>query len=210
MTSPHTSDTAPLAHSDVIVLDYLAALWASTDDLEPGLRDELMTTVADYIAMRRAAGSDPQADPSPVLHRLGPPEQLAAAARRGRVPAHLRRPAPMITAAAPAHAPSSGTEYAGVALLSVGTVVLPVIAPLAGLLLVTGSPRWSAGHKTAAWVLAAGPVALGFALVMAAVVFGGGPEALVMAYLMMIAGAFVAGMSLLPGLSARRTYPPGY
>ena len=209
MTSgPYSSDTAPLAHSDVLVLDYLAALWAATDDLEADVRDELMTTVADYIAMRRAAGSDPQADPSPVLRRLGPPEQLAAATRRGRVPAHLRRPAAPV--AAPAPVQSSGTEYAAVALLAGGTVVLPVIAPLAGLLLATGSPRWSPGHKTAAWVLAAGPVALGFALVLAAMVFGGGPEAVVIAYLMMIGGAFVAGMSLLPGISARRTYPPGY
>lgn len=210
MTSgPYSSDTAPLAHSDVLVLDYLAALWAATDDLDADVRDELMTTVADYIAMRRAAGADPQADPAPVLRRLGAPEQLAAAARRGRVPAHLRRPAAPV--AMPAPVQSSGTEYAAVALLAGGTVVLPVVAPLAGLLLVTGSPRWSAGHKTAAWVLAAGPVALGFALVLAAMVFGGGgAEAVVIAYLMMIAGAFVAGMSLLPGLSARRTYPSGY
>jgi len=209
MTSgPYSSDTAPLAHSDVLVLDYLAALWAATDDLGDDLRDELMTTVADYIAMRRAAGSDPQADPSPVLLRLGPPEQLAAAARRGRVPAHLRRPAAPVFMPPPAQ--SSGTEYAAVALLAAGTVVLPVIAPLAGLMLVSGSPRWSAGHKTAAWLLAGAPVALGFAMVLAAMAFGTGGEVLVLAYLLMIAGAFVAGMSLLPGLSARRTYPPGH
>ena len=209
MTSgPYSSDTAPLAHSDVLVLDYLAALWAATDDLEAEQRDELMTTVADYIAMRRAAGSDPQADPSPVLLRLGPPEQLAAAARRGRVPAHLRRPAAPVVMPAPVQ--SSGTEYAAVALLAAGTVVLPVIAPLAGLMLVSGSPRWSAGHKTAAWLLAGAPVALGFAMVLAAMMFGTGGEVLVLAYLLMIAGAFVAGMSLLPGLSARRTYPPGH
>jgi uncharacterized membrane protein len=209
MTSgPYTSDTAPLAHSDVLVLDYLAALWAATDELDPDLRDELMTTVADYIAMRRAAGSDPQADPAPVLLRLGPPEQLAAAARRGRVPVHLRRPAAPVVMPAPVQ--SSGTEYAAVALLAAGTVVLPVIAPLAGLMLVSGSPRWSAGHKTAAWLLAGAPVALGFAMVLAAMAFGTGGEVLVLAYLLMIAGAFVAGMSLLPGLSARRTYPPGH
>ncbi|MGA5299401.1 HAAS signaling domain-containing protein [Nucisporomicrobium flavum] len=209
MTSgPYSSDTAPLAHSDVLVLDYLAALWAATEDLEPDLRDELMTTVADYIAMRRAAGADPQGDPSPVLRRLGSPESLAAAARRGRMPAHLRRPVTQV--AVPAPVPSSGTEYAGVALLAAGTVVLPVISPLAGLLLVSGSPRWSPGQKTAAWVLAAGPVMLGFALVLAAIAFGGGPEVLVVAYLMMVAGAFVAGLSLLPGLSSRRTYPPTY
>ncbi|WP_394328236.1 HAAS signaling domain-containing protein, partial [Couchioplanes caeruleus] len=96
MTSgPYSDDTAPLAHSDVLVLDYLAALWAAGDDLDPDLRDELMTTVADYIAMRRAAGGEPADDPSLILRRLGAPEALAAAARRGRMPAHLRRPAPL-------------------------------------------------------------------------------------------------------------------
>ena len=45
--------TAPLAHTDVIVLDYLAALWAQSEDLSPQMRDDLMTTVADYISARR-------------------------------------------------------------------------------------------------------------------------------------------------------------
>ena len=45
--------TAPLAHTDVIVLDYLAALWAQSEDLSPQQRDDLMSTVADYIQARR-------------------------------------------------------------------------------------------------------------------------------------------------------------
>ena len=209
MTSgPYSSDTAPLAHTDVLVLDYLAALWAASEDLDPELRDELMTTVADYIAMRRAAGSGPLEDPAHILRRLGSPESLAAAARRGRMPVHLRRPAPEV--AVPAPAPGAGVEYAGIALLTAGSVVMPVVAPLAGMLLISGSPRWSAAQKTAAWVLAAGPAMLGFALVVLGVMLSGGAESLVIAYLMMIAGAFVAGLSLLPGLTARRRYPPGY
>src|SRR5690349_10472788 len=85
----HWSDTAPLAHSDTLVLDYLGALWAETDDLAPELRDELMSTVADYIARRRVAGED---DPEVILRRLGPPEAIAASVRRGRMPPHLRLP----------------------------------------------------------------------------------------------------------------------
>ncbi|MEV6599631.1 hypothetical protein AB0M36_22655 [Actinoplanes sp. NPDC051346] len=209
MTSgPYSSDATPLAHTDVLVLDYLAALWAAGEDLDPELRDELMTTVADYIAMRRGAAGGPADDPVMTLRRLGSPESLAAAARRGRMPAHLRRPA--VLAPAPAPGPSAGAEYAGLALLAGGSVLLPVVAPLAGMLLISGSPRWSAAHKTAAWVLAAGPALLGFALVVLAALFEGGPEALVIAYLMTIAGAFVAALSLLPGLTARRTYPRGY
>jgi hypothetical protein len=205
MTSvqPHHQDTAPLAHTDVLVLDYLAALWAASDDLAPELRDQLMTTVADYIAMRRCSPTDPLEDPEHILHRLGPPEGLAAAARRGRMPAHLRRP---VMPVAPAGSPSGHLEYAGIALITAGSVVLPVISPLAGLLLVSGSPRWSPAQKTAAWVLAALPVLLGFVMVLAALAFGGGPEALVLAYVAMVAGAIIAGLSLLPGLAARRRY----
>jgi hypothetical protein len=207
MTSvPHHYDTAPLVHTDVLVLDYLAALWAAGEDLEPALRDELMTTVADYIAMRRTSPTDPIDDPAQILHRLGPPEPLAAAARRGRVPAHLRRPAAPAPLPPPAPAPSGHLEYAGIALLTAGSVVLPVICPLAGLLLVSGSPRWSPAQKTAAWVLTALPALLTFVMVLGALAFGGGAEVLVLGYLAMVAGAVIAGLTLLPGLTARRRY----
>jgi hypothetical protein len=85
-------------------------------------------------------------------------------------------------------------------------VVLPVISPLAGLLLMSGSPRWSPAQKTAAWVLTALPVLLGFVLVLATAVLGGGAEVLVLAYLAMVAGSIIAGLSLLPGLASRRRY----
>jgi len=86
-------------------------------------------------------------------------------------------------------------------------VVLPVVSPLAGLLLVSGSPRWSPAHKAAAWVLAGLPVLLGFVLMLAAVAFVGEADAaLVLSYLAMTAGSIIAGLSLLPGLAARRRY----
>jgi len=207
MTSvPHHYDTTPLAHTDVLVLDYLAAVWGASEDLAPELRDELMTTVADYIAMRRTSVADPLEDPRHILHRLGPPEALVAAARRGRMPAHLRRPAVPAPLPPPTATPSGHLEYAGIALLTAGAVVLPVISPLAGLLLISGSRRWSPAQKTAAWVLAALPALLGFVMVLAAIVFGGGEEALLLAYLAMVGGAIIAGLSLLPGLAARRQY----
>ncbi|MEV6492547.1 hypothetical protein AB0M20_28605, partial [Actinoplanes sp. NPDC051633] len=94
MTSAPNQDTAPLAHADVIVLDYLAALWAESEGLAHELRDELMTTVADYIAARRTSVSDPISDPEEIVGRLGPPEAIVASVRRGRMPAHLRMPLP--------------------------------------------------------------------------------------------------------------------
>ncbi|MFI7540799.1 hypothetical protein [Actinoplanes sp. NPDC049599] len=208
MTSvPHHYDTTPLAHTDGLVLDYLAALWGASEDLAPELRDELMTTVADYIALRRTSVADPVDDPRLILQRLGPPESLVAATRRGRMPAHLRRPVAPAPLPPPAAAPSGSLEYAGIALLTAGAVVLPVISPLAGLLLVSGSPRWSPAQKAAAWVLAALPALLGFVLVLAAATLGGGGgEALVLTYLAMVCGSIIAGLSLLPGLTARRRY----
>src|SRR3954447_16824518 len=92
--------TAPLAHTDVIVLDYLAALWAQSEDLSPQQRDDLMSTVADYIQARRMAAA-PLEDAGAIVQRLGPPESRVDAAGRGQVPAHIRLPA-LIPPPAPA------------------------------------------------------------------------------------------------------------
>jgi hypothetical protein len=199
-------DTAPVAHGDVVVLDYLAALWAESDELTPELRDELMTTVADYIAMRRTSRSDPLADPEQIVGRLGPPEALVAAVRRGRMPMHLRLPQPPRRPPAPAPAAGpSAADATAVVLLMAGTFVLPVISPLAGLVIVTSSSRWTGAQKAAAWVLTAGGVvAAFFTLVFLAAVTGADGFAVFVAYLAMVTGSLVAGLSLLPGLTGRR------
>lgn len=196
-----TEPTAPMAHRDTIVLDYLGALWAETQDLAPELRDELMSTVADFIAARRVGGED---DPEAVLRRLGPPEAIAAAARRGRMPPHLRLPALRPPAPAPAATTTAGpAEYVAVALLTGGAVVLPFFGPLAGMLLVHGSPKWSAAQKAVAWALAGAPILLGMVFAVGAALFMGGAEALGLAYLAMVTGPFVAGLALLPELARR-------
>jgi len=196
----HWSDTASPAHTDTLVLDYLGALWAETDDLAPELRDELMSTVADYIATRRVAGED---DPAVILRRLGPPEGIAATVRRGRMPPHLRLPAaPRRVAAAP---PAGYLEHSGVALLTAGAVVLPAVAPLAGMLLVSASPRWTAVQKSAGWVLAGVPVLLGLLIGLGGLAFHS-IESVALAYLLLVAGPFIAGLTLMPGLS-RRSVP---
>ena len=217
-TAPHRdaspADQAPLAHGDVIVLDYLAALWAESEDLSPELRDELMSTVADYIAMRRTSTSDPLADPEQIVGRLGPPEVLVAAVRRGRMPMHLRLPAPPRTTLVPAvvppsAGPPSAADSTAVALLMAGSFVMPVVSPLAGLVIVSSSPRWSREHKAAAWVLAVGGTAAAlFVMVLLAAATSSAGPALVMAYLVMVTGSVVAGLCLLPGLTGRRQGRP--
>jgi len=208
MTPVPTSDTtAPLAHSDVIVLDYLAALWAESEDLSPELRDELMTTVAEYIALRRTSVADPLADPEQIVGRLGPPEALVASVRRGRMPSHLRLPVAPPPRPVPVRTPqrSGAGDSTALALIMAGTFVLPVLSPLAGMMMVSGSPRWTPSQKAAAWVLVAGSTLSGLMLALIAVVFMyDGGAGVVFAYLAMVAGAFVAGITLLPGLIGRR------
>jgi len=210
MTAPH-ADTAPLAHADVIVLDYLAALWAESEDLSPNLRDELMSTVADYIAMRRTANAYPIADPEQIIGRLGPPEALVASVRRGRMPTHLRLPLPPAPRARPpVPADRSGpAESTAIALLMAGVFVLPVVSPLAAMVMVSASARWNAAQKAAAWVLVAGSTlcAVLLALIVAAFTYDSG-SGLGVGYLTTVTGSFVAGIALLPGLVARR--PAGH
>jgi hypothetical protein len=204
--APSSDTTAPLAHSDVIVLDYLAALWAESEDLSPELRDELMSTVAEYIALRRTSVADPLADPEQIVGRLGPPEALVASVRRGRMPTHLRLPvAPAPRPVARTRESSGSGDSTALALIMAGTFVLPVLSPLAGMMMVSSSPRWSVPQKAAAWVLVAGSTLCGLmlALVAAVVMYDGG-AGVVFAYLAMVAGAFVAGITLLPSLVGRR------
>ena len=204
MTAP-TADTAPLAHADVIVLDYLAALWAESDDLSPELRDELMTTVADYIAVRRAATSDPIADPGQIVGRLGPPEALVASVRRGRMPTHLRLPVPPAPRPAPrVPAPSGPADPTAVTLLMAGPLLLPLISTLAGMVMVSASPRWPVANKAGAWVLAVGSTFGAFILgALAAAASHDSGLGVVVAYLALAAGSAITGATLLPALVGR-------
>jgi hypothetical protein len=202
MTSAlHRQDTAPLAHRDVLVLDYLAALWAATDDLPPELRDELMNAVAEYIARRRVGAQD---DAEHIITLLGPVEDIAAAARRGRTPVHLIPPVAPPTPPAPATGDTAGAvEWTGVTLLTAGSVLLPFVGPLAGMLLVSSSPRWTPPQKVAAWLLAAAPATLGVLLVLLAFA-SRVDEFAAVAMLSIVAGPMTAGLTLVPGLFPRR------
>lgn len=198
----HHRTTAPLAHVDVVVLDYLAALWAAADSLAPDLRDELMATVADYIALRRGATVDPLDDAEQILARLGPPEDLVAAAGRGRFPMHLR--APHVERSGTAREPAGHGDQVAVVLMIGGAAVLPVLGSLAGLVLISGSDRWSSSQKAAAWVLAVGGGLFGLACMLFFTLSHSPDFGMLVAYLSVVAGSAVAGLTLIPGLVARR------
>jgi hypothetical protein len=104
-------------------------------------------------------------------------------------------PAP--AAVSPGSTPG-GIEYTAIGLVIAGTFVLPGVAPVAGMLLVTGSPHWTAAQKTVGWALTVGSGGAGFALglLFAALGLAGGP-ALLLLYLVMCTGSLVAGTTLL-------------
>ena len=60
----------------------------------------------------------------------------------------------------PAGSPWGGLEAAAVALLTAGTVLLPLVGPLAGVVLACLSPRWTRREKVVAtvWTLLPGAV----------------------------------------------------
>jgi hypothetical protein len=204
MTAEQWQDTAPLTHGDVVVLDYLAALWAVSEDLSPDLRDELMAAVTEYVALRRTAASDPIADPEQIVGRLGPPEALVAAARRGHFPPHLRRPVrPEPPPPAPAATDTGPSEYIALALLTGGAVIVPVAGPIAGMLLASGSPRWTAAQKAMAWVLTAGSAGLSAILLMLAAISGLTEITLFLAFAVMVAGPMAAAFCLKSGSTPR-------
>jgi hypothetical protein len=209
MTTAHWQDTAPLTHTDVVVLDYLAALWAESEDLSPDLRDELMAAVTEYVAMRRTATSVPLTDPEQVLWRLGPPQALVAAARRGQLPYHLRRPALVGPPATPAAAGAGASEYAALALLTGGAFLLPVVGPFAGLLLASGSSHWTPAQKGTAWILSAGSTGSALILMLIGAFAHDQSVALLLAFLALVAGPVVAGVSLVAGLRDRVPHPRG-
>lgn len=188
--------TAAPTSTDVLVLDYLAELWAAGDDLPPEVRDELMTTVSGYIAMRR----DLAGDPSQALTRLGPPEQLVAAVRRSGTPTHLRIPV-RVTPATEVRARAGGSERAVVGLLTGGAFVLPGAAQAAAMLIASRSPAWSPTEKSAAWLLIVAPV-IGLFLMMTMLtgIFLLSGLSLLMFYLASTAGSLAAGLTLRRGL----------
>ncbi|MCU7722706.1 hypothetical protein ODJ79_03165 [Actinoplanes sp. KI2] len=202
--------TAPLAHTDVIVLDYLAALWAQSEDLSPQLRDDLMSTVADYIQARRMAAA-PLEDAAAIVQRLGPPESLVEAARRGQMPAHIRLPALIPPPPPPPLAPlvrghaAGVAEYFAVGMLTAGALFVPVVSPVGGMLLASASPHFTAAEKATGWTLTAGSAAAGVFLTL---FFASMPfhtdAALLLVYFVLTAGSFAAGMLLLNALRRRQ------
>jgi uncharacterized membrane protein len=141
--------------------DYLARLDRAAGALPPQDRDELLAELRSHLQTGLAA--DPtDAEVLNLLHELGSPEDIVAAAQpeRSTSLAAPSRPA----------SPWGALEMIAVLALTVGTFVLPIVGPLVGIVLVWGSTRWTRREKGIATVLTALPVltlALGVAMFIA-------------------------------------------
>jgi hypothetical protein len=141
--------------------DYLARLDRAARGLPPPDRDELLAELRSHLQAGLAPDAS-DADVLNLLHELGSPEDIVAAAQPDRA-------TPLTAASRPA-SPWGPLEVVAVVGLTVGAFVLPVVGPLVGIVLVWVSTRWTRREKGIATVLAALPVltlALGAAMLIA-------------------------------------------
>jgi HAAS domain-containing protein len=144
--------------SDQLVSDYLERLRAATADLPTTERDELVANIAEHISASMEDLEQPdQAAVRTILDRLGDPAVIAAEAR-----GQSSRP-DLAQATGP-----GWLEWGGVAMLGIGSYLLPVIGTVAGLVMVSMSRWWSTRQKVLAAVLSLAGVLViplvGFAL----------------------------------------------
>jgi hypothetical protein len=167
-----------------VVREYLGRLHAAGWGLQPARREELVAEVSEHIseALRaeRAAGNGGEVVVRNVLERLGPPEDIVRAETEphqyephqhgpdrygaaGAPPTGYPPVGALGTQVGPATAyarPSvwGPVEIVAVLLLSVGGLVLPIVGPLAGIVFVWVSDRWTGRQKIVGTLLGLLPV----------------------------------------------------
>ena len=142
--------------------DYLHRLEQSAWSLPPDERAELLAEIRGHLQ----AGLSPDstdADVRNLLHELGAPEAIVAAAQPAGDP---RLSHPPVAAPPTVESPWGAVEIIAVLGLTLGTFVVPIVGPIVGIILVWVSTRWTQREKTVATVLTVLPVfvlALGLA-----------------------------------------------
>lgn len=99
---------------------YLDDLARMLSDVDPSERDDILASVREHLDVEIGSGDGGDAVVHAALLRLGPPERVAAEARRGDPPASLHRPLLPPTTAA------SGTS-ARVAVVTTLLATLPLL-----------------------------------------------------------------------------------
>jgi uncharacterized membrane protein len=138
---------------DSLVADYLRRLEAAASALPQERRAELLEEIREHVddALRETCAADEVAIRN-VLERLGPPEEIAAAAGA---------PGP--------DEPSGGRRRRGrLEIAALIALAVPVVGWLVGAVLVVVSEAWSAREKAVALLLASLPLLLGVVVMISA------------------------------------------
>lgn len=122
---------------DRLVEDYLQRLDGAARDLPAERRAELLDEITQHIEDARTAGADDAAAVRNTLDRLGSPGDIADAARQESSSPLAEVP----------QAGSSHLELAAVLLLTLGSVLLPLLGWLIGAVLLWASARWTTREK---------------------------------------------------------------
>jgi len=154
--------------TEALVTDYLGRLDAAARSLPASRRAELAGEVRQHIEMALAeAGGRDEVTVRNVLDRLGPPDDIVDAERGADGPP----PGWTISATTGPGTQSSGwggNEIAAVLLLTLGSVFLPIVGPLLGLIFVWASQQWTNRQKTIASLIVLVVLFLPFILLLGA------------------------------------------
>lgn len=138
-------------NADALIADYLGRLRAASWPLPAARREELQAEVTEHIQAAMAdAGSRDEVTVRNVLERLGPPEEIVAGEGVGAasVPAAASPPVEVRNA-------WGAVEILAILFLTVGSVILPFIGPIVGLLFLWGSRLWRTREKAVATLIVA-------------------------------------------------------
>ena len=160
---------------DRLVADYLQRLERATAGLPPGTGADLLREIREHIADARAAGgtgdrADDEAGVRTVLERLGDPEEIAAAAG-GDVAA-----APTAAPVAAALPRPVNREVWAVLFLTAGSVLVPGVGWLVGVVLLWSSDLWRSREKWVGTLVVPGGLGLIWAAALVGVFTAGSSE----------------------------------
>jgi hypothetical protein len=122
---------------DELVRQYLLDLEAEAQALPADRRADLVADITDHVHAARAEAGDDEDAVRSMLARLGSPRDIVASAGDGT------QRQPIVVRAVP----GTGRELAAVLLLTVGSVIVPLIGWIVGVALLWGSPWWRRGEK---------------------------------------------------------------
>lgn len=132
---------------------YIGRVDAAARGLPPDRRVELLDQLREHLdAVAQTPGAT-EASVLAAIDRLGDPTEIVAS-EDGEHTAHTPPPPPG------ARSQWGALEIMAVLLLVVGTFLIPVIGPLAGLVCAWLSPAWTRGEKWVATLLGSGAIIL--------------------------------------------------